>query len=62
MLSFKKILFSLMLVASTAAMAQTTTVKGTVKDKTLGEGEPFATVRIYKEGKSDKAVSMFLTD
>ena len=62
MLSFKKIIFSLMLVASTAAMAQTTTVKGTVKDKTLGEGEPFATVRIYKEGKTDKAVSMFLTD
>ena len=33
MLSLRKILFSLMLIASTAIMAQTTTVKGNVTDK-----------------------------
>ena len=62
MLSLRKFLVCLMLIASTAIMAQTTTVKGNVTDKTLGEGEPFATIRIYKAGKTDKAVAMFLTD
>jgi outer membrane receptor protein involved in Fe transport len=41
-------------------MAQTT-VKGVLMDKTLGEAEPFATVRVFKAGKTDKPVAMFLT-
>ena len=62
MQTIKTFLTCLMLIASATVMAQTTTVKGTVTDKTLGEGEPFATIRIYKQGKTDKAVAMFLTD
>ena len=46
---------------SSAAMAQTT-VKGMLIDETLGESEPFATVRVFKAGKSEKPVAMFLTD
>jgi hypothetical protein len=42
-------------------MAQTT-VKGLLMDETLGENEPFATVRVFKAGKSEKPVAMFLTD
>ncbi len=50
-----------MLVMSSAMMAQTT-VKGVLMDETLGESEPFATVRVFKAGKTDKPVAMFLTD
>ena len=46
---------------SSAAMAQTT-VKGMLIDENLGESEPFATVRVFKAGKSEKPVAMFLTD
>ena len=58
----RTILTALMLLATTVVMAQTTTVKGTVMDKNLGEGEPFATIRIFKQGQKEKPVSMFLTD
>ena len=44
------------------AMAQKTVVKGVLMDKNLGEGEPFATVRIFKQGETTRPVSMFLTD
>ncbi len=50
-----------MMVMSSTVMAQTT-VKGVLMDKTLGESEPFATVRVFKAGKTDKPVAMFLTD
>ena len=53
---FVMILMSL----SSVVMAQTT-VKGLLMDETLGENEPFATVRVFKAGKS-KPVAMFLTD
>ena len=46
---------------SSVAMAQTT-VKGLLMDETLGESEPFATVRVFKAGKTEKPVAMFLTD
>ena len=46
---------------SSVTMAQTT-VKGMLMDETLGESEPFATVRVFKAGKSEKPVAMFLTD
>ena len=52
----------MMLTISAVVMAQTTTVKGVLMDKTLGESEPFATIRVFKAGKKDKAVTMFLTD
>ena len=57
-----RVLFVVMLTMLTSAvMAQTTTVKGVLADKVTGEGEPFATVRIFHQGKTGKAVSMFLT-
>ena len=58
-----RFLFSvvMMLTMSAVMMAQTT-VKGVLVDQNSGEGEPFATVRVFKGGTSDKAVSMFLTD
>ena len=46
---------------SSVAMAQTT-VKGTLMDETLGEAEPFATIRVFKAGKTEKPIAMFLTD
>ena len=51
----------MMLTASAVMMGQTT-VRGVLTDQTSGEGEPFATVRVFKKGKTDKAVAMFLTD
>ena len=50
-----------MMTMSSTVMAQTT-VKGVLMDETLGESEPFATVRVVKAGKTDKPVAMFLTD
>jgi len=49
-----------MMTMSSTVMAQTT-VKGVLMDETLGESEPFATVRVFKAGKKDKPVAMFLT-
>ena len=43
-------------------MGQTTTVKGVLTDKSSGESEPFATVRVFDAGKTEKPVAMFLTD
>jgi outer membrane receptor protein involved in Fe transport len=55
-------LVTVMLTVSAVVMAQKTTITGVLMDKTLNEGEPFATVRVFKQGKSDKPVAMFLTD
>ena len=43
-------------------MGQTTMVKGVLTDKSSGESEPFATVRVFNAGKTEKPVAMFLTD
>ena len=51
---------TVMIMASQVAMAQTT-IKGVLMDEALGESEPFATVRVFKQGKKDKPVAMFLT-
>ena len=55
-------LVTMMLTISAVVMAQKTTVTGVLMDENLKEGEPFATVRIFKEGKHSKPVAMFLTD
>ena len=55
-------LMAMLVIVSSAAMAQKTQIKGLLMDNTLGEGEPFATARIFKAGKTDKPVAMFLTD
>ena len=40
---------AVMMTMSSTMMAQTT-VKGVLMDETLGESEPFATVRVFKAG------------
>ena len=62
MKGFKYLVLTVMMVVMQTAMAQVTTVKGVLVDETTNEGEPYATVRIYSEGKAEKPVSMFLTD
>ena len=54
--------FVMMLMMVSATLMAQTTVKGVLMDETLGESEPFATIRVFKDGKPDKAVAMFLTD
>ena len=58
----KVLLVLVMMMVFSVAMAQKTVVKGVLMDKNLGEGEPFATVRIFKQGETTRPVSMFLTD
>ena len=60
----KKILISFIttLFMATPTMAQNTTVSGVLVDKSLGEGEPFATIRVFKQNTKEKPVAMFLTD
>ena len=57
-----KAVFMMTLMMISSAMMGQTTVKGVLMDKSLNEGEPFATIRVFKQGKTDKAVSMFVTD
>ncbi|MCR4957544.1 MAG: TonB-dependent receptor family protein [Prevotella sp.] len=54
-------LTAVLLFAATIIGAQTT-LKGVVIDKAQGAGEPFATVRVFKQGNTTKAEDMFLTD
>ncbi|WP_051617587.1 TonB-dependent receptor domain-containing protein [Prevotella sp. HUN102] len=58
----KAFLLACFAVAATGASAQTTTITGELVDSLTRETEPFATVRVYKNGKSDKPVAMFVTD
>ena len=57
-----KAFFAMMMIMMPSAVMAQTTVKGVLMDETLGESEPFATVRVFKAGKADKPVAMFLTD
>jgi len=61
MKQMRQIVVMVMLTMSAVVMGQTT-VKGTLMDEASGETEPFATVRVFKTGKADKPVAMFLTD
>lgn len=42
--------------------AQKTVVKGVLLDSLTHEGEPFATIRIFRQQKADKPVAMAVTD
>ena len=61
MKQFRALFVAALMSISSVTMAQTT-VKGLLMDETLGESEPFATVRVFKAGKTEKPVTMFLTD
>ena len=54
-------IFVMMMLMISAVMTAQTTVKGVLTDENLGEAEPFATIRVFKHGKTDKPVAMFLT-
>ena len=56
-----RVLFVMMMLMISAVMTAQTTVKGVLTDENLGEAEPFATVRVFKHGKTDKPIAMFLT-
>ena len=63
MKQLRVILATMMLTLSAVVMTQNTTIKGVLMDETLNEGEPFATVRVFKAGdKQTKPTVMFLTD
>ena len=62
MRQFKAFFAAVVMIMISATMMAQTTVKGVLMDETLGESEPFATIRVFKDGKPDKAVAMFLTD
>ena len=61
MKKFRILLATAVMMMSSTMMAQTT-VKGVLMDEGLGEAEPFATIRVFKQGKTGKPVAMFLTD
>ena len=52
----------MMVMATATVSAQKTIVKGVVIDSLTQEGEPFATIRIYKQGNREKPVAMNVTD
>jgi len=56
------LLVTMMLTISAVVMAQKSVVTGVLLDSTLNEGEPYATIRIFKTGKTDKPIAMFITD
>ena len=56
-----RIFLSVMMLTMSAVVMAQTTVKGVLKDEVLDESEPFATVRMFKTGQTDKPVAMFLT-
>ena len=59
----KKVISTIVLsLIATIMMAQKTVITGKLVDATLQEGEPYATVRIYKEGNQQKPAAMCVTD
>ena len=57
----KSVITIMMSFIATVMMAQKTVVTGVLVDATLQEGEPFATVRIFKKG-AQKPAAMCVTD
>lgn len=57
----KSVITIMMSFIATVMMAQKTVVTGVLVDATLQEGEPFATVRIFKKG-NQKPAAMCVTD
>ena len=58
-----KVLFTLVVLMLTqSAFAQETIVKGVLLDSLTNEGEPYATVRIFKEKETTTPVAMSVTD
>lgn len=61
--TMKKLSFLVLaLVIMSFLQSHATVVKGTLVDSLLNEGEPFATVKVFKSLKSDKTIATSLTD
>lgn len=58
----KTILLMPALVLMNFLSVHATVVKGTLVDSLLNEGEPFATVKVFRLQKTDKQLAAFLTD
>lgn len=59
----KRTLFLVVLIILTLSIkAQTTIVYGEMVDSVSRQGEPNASIRVFKEGKMDKPVAMSITD
>lgn len=56
------LLFFGLLFGSVNSYAQTSTIKGMVVDSLTSQGEPYVTIRVYKERKSDKPLTMWVTN
>lgn len=56
------LLFFGLLFGSVNSYAQTSTKKGMVVDSLTSQGEPYVTIRVYKERKSDKPLAMWVTN
>ena len=54
----KKFLFLIISILSTTGLQAQTTVTGVVKDSISGEGEPYATVRLTKDGGKNQLMSL----
>lgn len=63
LLKLKLLLLSVVcFLGTSSAIAQKTLVKGIVQDSISHEGEPYASIRIFKQSNADKPVAMFVTD
>lgn len=58
----KKILFAMSLAFTCPSAQAQTRIEGIIKDSLTNEAEPYATVRIFREGQINKPVGMSLTD
>ena len=56
------LLFFGLLFGSVNSYAQTSTIKGMVVDSLTSQGEPYVTIRVYKERKSDNPLAMWVTN
>ncbi len=62
MKTLKTFLVVAFLCCTAFAQAQTSTITGILADSLTQEREPYATIRVFKDGKTDKPVGMSLAD
>ena len=62
MKTLKTILAVLTMMMVLPATAQTTIVKGLLRDSLTQETEPYATIRVYKKGNMTKPLAMSVSD
>lgn len=58
----KKVLFAAVLAVASLSASGQTRIEGILRDSLTHEVEPYATVRVFREGQTDRPVGMSLTD